>query len=38
MPPFGAIIKNSDDLFKIIAFIRSHYDGDPDYKYGAPKQ
>ena len=37
MPPFGAIIKSSDDLFKIIAFIRSHYDGDPAYKYGTPK-
>jgi len=37
MPPFGAIIKNSDDLFKILAFLRSHYDGDPAYKYGAPK-
>jgi mono/diheme cytochrome c family protein len=36
MPPFGAIIKSSDDLFKIIAFIRSHYDGDPSYKYGTP--
>jgi mono/diheme cytochrome c family protein len=36
MPPFGAIIKNADDLFKIIAFIRAHYDGDPSYKYGAP--
>ena len=36
MPPFGAIVKSSDDLFKIIAFIRSHYDGDPSYKYGAP--
>jgi mono/diheme cytochrome c family protein len=37
MPPFGSIVKNSDDLFKIIAFIRAHYDGDPSYKYGAPK-
>jgi hypothetical protein len=37
MPPFGAIVKNSDDLFKIIAFIRAHYDGDPAYKFGAPK-
>jgi mono/diheme cytochrome c family protein len=36
MPPFGAIVKSSDDLFKIIAFIRSHYDGDPSYKFGAP--
>jgi hypothetical protein len=23
MPPFGAIIKSSDDLWRIIAFIRS---------------
>jgi mono/diheme cytochrome c family protein len=37
MPPFGSIIKSSDDLFKIIAFIRAHYDGDPAYKYGTPK-
>jgi mono/diheme cytochrome c family protein len=37
MPPFGSIVKSSDDLFKIIAFIRSHYDGDPSYKYGTPK-
>lgn len=36
MPPFGAIIKNADDLWKIFAFVRSHYSGDPDYKYGAP--
>jgi mono/diheme cytochrome c family protein len=36
MPPFGAIIKNSDDLFKIITFIRSKYsaDADPTVKYG----
>jgi mono/diheme cytochrome c family protein len=38
MPPFGAIVKNSDDLFKILAFIRAHYDGDPGYKFGAPAQ
>jgi mono/diheme cytochrome c family protein len=36
MPPFGAIIKNSDDLWKILAFVRSKYDGDPAYKFGAP--
>jgi mono/diheme cytochrome c family protein len=37
MPPFGAIIKNADDLWKILAFVRSKYSGDPDYKFGAPK-
>jgi mono/diheme cytochrome c family protein len=36
MPPMGPIIKNSDDLWKILVFIRSHYDGDPAYKYGTP--
>lgn len=36
MPSFGAIIKNSDDLWKILTFIRSKYDGDPSYKYGNP--
>jgi mono/diheme cytochrome c family protein len=38
MPPFGSIVKSSDDLFKMLAFIRAHYDGDPAYKFGAPKQ
>jgi mono/diheme cytochrome c family protein len=38
MPPMGPIIKSSDDLFKMLAFIRAHYDGDPSYKYGAPAQ
>jgi mono/diheme cytochrome c family protein len=36
MPPMGPIIKNSDDIWKILAFIRSRYDGDPGYKYGTP--
>lgn len=36
MPPMGPIIKDSDDLWKILAFIRSRYDGDPGYKYGTP--
>jgi mono/diheme cytochrome c family protein len=36
MPPFGAIIKNSDDLWKIFAFVRSKYSGDPAYKFGTP--
>ena len=36
MPPFGAIIKNADDLWRILAFVRSKYSGDPAYKFGAP--
>jgi mono/diheme cytochrome c family protein len=38
MPPFGAIVKNADDLFKMITFIRAHYDGDPSAKYGDQPQ
>jgi mono/diheme cytochrome c family protein len=38
MPPFGTIIKNSDDLWKIFAFVRSRYNGDPAYKFGAPAE
>jgi mono/diheme cytochrome c family protein len=38
MPPFDAIIKSSDDLWKIFAFVRSRYNGDPGYKYGAPPE
>ena len=29
MPPFGPLIKSDDELWKIIAFIRSVYDGEP---------
>jgi len=36
MPAFGASIKSADDLWKILAFVRSKYDGDPGYKYGDP--
>jgi mono/diheme cytochrome c family protein len=38
MPPFGGLIKNADELWKIIAFIRSKYSStaDPSYKYGVP--
>ena len=36
MPPFGAIIKNADDLWKLLAFVRSKYSGDPAYKLGTP--
>lgn len=38
MPPFGALIKNADELWKIIAFVRSRYspDADQSYKFGTP--
>lgn len=36
MAPFGAIIKNSDDLWKILTFVRSKYSGDPAHKFGSP--
>jgi mono/diheme cytochrome c family protein len=36
MPPFGTLITSGDDLWKIIAFIRSAYNGDPKYKFGSP--
>ncbi len=36
MPPFGGIIKNADDLWKIFAFVRSRNDGDHRKKLGGP--
>jgi mono/diheme cytochrome c family protein len=38
MPPFGTLIKSSDDLFRILTFVRSKYspNADPHYKYGTP--
>ncbi|MET0231991.1 MAG: c-type cytochrome [Rhodanobacteraceae bacterium] len=40
MPPFGALIRNSDELWKILAFVRSRYspDADPKYKFGTPPE
>ena len=40
MPPFGAIIKDGDDLWKILAFVRSKYSANADqkYKYGTPPE
>jgi mono/diheme cytochrome c family protein len=36
MMPFGTIIQSSDDLWKIITYLRSRYSGEPAYKFGAP--
>jgi mono/diheme cytochrome c family protein len=32
MPPFGAIIKSDDELWKILTWVRSVYKGDPAQK------
>jgi hypothetical protein len=36
MPPFGGLIPTADELWKILAWVRSAYDGDPKYKFGSP--
>jgi mono/diheme cytochrome c family protein len=38
MPPMGVLIKNADELWKIITFVRSKYSPNADqaYKYGTP--
>jgi len=36
MPSFGALVPTGDDLWKILAFVRSAYKGDPKYKFGSP--
>jgi mono/diheme cytochrome c family protein len=36
MPPMGTIVKSADDLWKLLAFVRSKYTGDPKYKFGTP--
>jgi mono/diheme cytochrome c family protein len=34
MPAMGEIVKSADDLWKILTFVRSRYDGPPECKYG----
>ena len=40
MPPFGTLIKNSDELWRILTFVRSRYSAsaDPKYKFGTPPE
>jgi hypothetical protein len=33
MPQMGLLIKHGSDIFKIITWIRSAYDGPPGHKY-----
>lgn len=34
MPPFGGIIFSDDELWKVLAFVRAHYNGSPARKFG----
>jgi len=34
--PFRRLIPTADELWKILAWVRSAYDGDPKYKFGSP--
>jgi mono/diheme cytochrome c family protein len=34
MPPMGQIVKTDDDLWRILAFVRSNYHGAPECKFG----
>jgi len=36
MPPYESLLKSEDDLWKIIAFLRSNFRGSPNYKFGKP--
>ena len=36
MPPMGSIIKTDDELWRILTFVRAHYDGSPECKFGCP--
>ena len=40
MPPMGQLIKSSDDLWKILTFVRSKYSASADqkYKFGTPPE
>jgi mono/diheme cytochrome c family protein len=38
MPPMGQVVKTDDDLWHILAFVRSNYHGAPECKFGCPKQ
>ena len=34
MPPMGQVVKTDDDLWRILAFVRSNYHGSPECKFG----
>ena len=38
MPQMGLVVKTDDDLWRILAFVRSNYHGAPECKFGCPPQ
>lgn len=36
MPPMGQIVQTDDELWRILAFVRSNYHGAPECKFGCP--
>ncbi|HSY05982.1 MAG TPA: c-type cytochrome [Steroidobacteraceae bacterium] len=38
MPPMGQVIKTGDDLWRILAWVRSNYHGAPECKFGCKPQ
>jgi hypothetical protein len=38
MPPMGVIVGNDDNLWHILAYIRSNYHGTPACKFGCPPE
>ncbi len=38
MPAMGGVVKSDDDLWRILAFVRSKYSGSPQCKFGCPPQ
>jgi mono/diheme cytochrome c family protein len=34
MPPMGGVVQTDDDLWRILAFVRSNYHGAPECKFG----
>ena len=38
MPPMGVIVNSDDNLWHIIAYIRSNYRGTPECKFGCPAE
>jgi mono/diheme cytochrome c family protein len=38
MPPMGQIVQTDDELWRILAFVRSNYRGAPECKFGCPPE